>query len=179
MCVNSRVMEKEDVEEIYAPVLSISYMWLFMSAVDRKDESMKTKRLNASMTIEMSIIVPLILFIIMGLILTVFYFHDKNILSGAASETAIVGSAKLRGSEEISEEELERFCRERIHGKSIFLVTHQIDVTVSDTEVMVEVTAAKKDFSISVVKRAVITEPEKWIRNIRRVDIKNGTKNYN
>jgi len=138
---------------------------------------MKTKRLNASMTIETSIIIPLVLFMIMGLILTTFYFHDKNILNGAASETAIVGSAKLRGSEKISGEELESFCRERIQGKCIFLVSHQVNITVLDTEVMVEVTAEKKDFSISVVKRAAVTEPEKKIRNIRRVNMKDGKKN--
>lgn len=147
-----------------------------MFVVDRKDEPMKTKKLNASMTIEMSIIIPLVLFIIMGLILTIFYFHDKNILNGAASETAIVGSAKLRESGEIREEELERFCRERIQGKCIFLVSHQIDITVSDEEIMVDISAAKKDFSISAVKKARITEPEKQIRNIRRVEIRNGKK---
>lgn len=140
---------------------------------------MKTKRLNASMTIEMSMIIPMVLFLIMGLILIVFYFHDKNILNGAASETAIAGSAKFRGSAEISEEELERFCRERIQGKCIFLVSHKIDITVSDENIVVEISAAKRDFSISVVKKARITEPEKHIRNIRRLERKNGKKNNN
>lgn len=150
-----------------------------MFVVDREGKLMKTKRLNASMTIEMSMIIPLVLFIIMGFILIVFYFHDKNILNGAASETAIAGSAKFRGAEEISEEELERFCRERIQGKCIFLVSHQIDITVSDENIVVEISAAKRDFSISVVKKARITEPEKHIRNIRRLERKNGKKNYN
>ena len=130
---------------------------------------MKVKRLNAVMTIEMAIIIPLVLFMVMGLILTIFYFHDKNILNGAASETAVVGSAKLRESEEFDEEEIENFCRERIQGKCIFLVSHRIDVSVSDTEVVVEVTAAKRDFSISVIKKAVVTEPERKIRNMRRL----------
>lgn len=130
---------------------------------------MKVKRLNAVMTIEMAIIIPLVLFMVMGLILTIFYFHDKNILNGAASETAVVGSAKLRESEEFDEEEIENFCRERIQGKCIFLVSHRIDVSVSDTEVVVEVTAAKRDFSIFVIKKAVVTEPERKIRNMRRL----------
>ena len=130
---------------------------------------MKVKRLNAVMTIEMAIIIPLVLFMVMGLILTIFYFHDKNILNGAASETAVVGSARLRDSEEVDEEDLENFCRERIQGKCIFLVSHRIDVSVSDTEVVVEVTAAKRDFSIFVIKKAVVTEPERKIRNMRRL----------
>ena len=130
---------------------------------------MKVKRLNAVMTIEMAIIIPLVLFMVMGLILTIFYFHDKNILNGAASETAVVGSARLRDSEEVDEEDLENFCRERIQGKCIFLVSHRIDVSVSDPEVVVEVTAAKRDFSIFVIKKAVVTEPERKIRNMRRL----------
>ena len=130
---------------------------------------MKVKRLNAVMTIEMAIIIPLVLFMVMGLILTIFYFHDKNILNGAASETAVVGSARLRDSEEVDEEDLENFCRERIQGKCIFLVSHRIDVSVSDPEVVVEVTAAKRDFSISVLRKAAVTEPERKIRNMRRL----------
>lgn len=130
---------------------------------------MKKKKLNAVMTIEMSIIIPFVLFVIMGVILTIFYFHDKNILNGAVSETVVAGSAKLREYEEIEEEDLEKFCEERLQGKCIFLVFHEIDVTVSDTEVVVEATAAKRNFSISVVRTSAMTEPERKIRNIRRL----------
>ena len=44
------------------------------------------KRARGSMTVEMSFLMPMILFLIMGCILAVFYYHDKNILSGAAYE---------------------------------------------------------------------------------------------
>ena len=140
---------------------------------------MKTRKLKATMTIEMAVIIPLVLFIIMGLILTMFYFHDKNILSGAASEMVVVGSAKLRGSETISERELEVFCEERIQGKCIFLISHKIDVTISEEEVVAAVRASKKDFAIAVEKRAAVTEPEKKIRNIRRLKVKDGKKDNN
>ena len=130
---------------------------------------MKGKKLNAVMTIEMAVIIPFVLFMIMGLILTIFYFHDKNIVRGAVSETAVVGSTRTRESEEIEIEKLENFCRERLQGKCIFLVSHKIDVSVSDAEVMVEVTSAKREFSISAVSKAAVTEPERKIRNMRRL----------
>lgn len=138
---------------------------------------MKRENLKAAMTIEMSILVPIILFIIMGLIVSVFYHHDKNILNGAAYETAVVGSIKFRENEEISEAELIDFCRERVKGKCIFLTSHKVDVSIQEEEILVEISAKKKNFSVSVVKKAAITEPERKIRDIRRFDIKNGTKN--
>ena len=57
---------------------------------------MKMKRLQGSMTVEMSFLMPMILFLIMACILAVFYYHDKNILAGAAYETAVAGSTKAR-----------------------------------------------------------------------------------
>ena len=48
------------------------------------------------MTVEMSFLMPMILFLIMGCILAVFYYHDKNILGAAAYETAVVGRTKAR-----------------------------------------------------------------------------------
>ena len=66
---------------------------------------MKDYKVQASMTVEMSFLMPMILFLIMGCILAVFYYHDKNILSGAAYETAVVGSTKAREKEGIKEGE--------------------------------------------------------------------------
>ena len=66
------------------------------------------KTVQGSMTVETSFLMPTILFLIMGCILAVFYYHDKNILSGAAYETAVVGSAKAREKDGVAEEELEQ-----------------------------------------------------------------------
>ena len=38
---------------------------------------MKRRKLSGSMTVEMSFLMPMILFLIMGCILAVFYYHDK------------------------------------------------------------------------------------------------------
>ncbi len=51
---------------------------------------MINKKYRASVTIEMSYIMPFILFIIFILINTTFYFHDKIIMSGIAGETLVV-----------------------------------------------------------------------------------------
>lgn len=46
------------------------------------------KNVNGSTVVEMAYIIPLFLFFFVILIHTVFYYHDKVILSGAACETA-------------------------------------------------------------------------------------------
>ena len=89
---------------------------------------MKKFHVQGSMTVEMSFLMPMVLFLIMGCILTAFYYHDKNILSGAAYETAVVGSTKTREKDGIKDGELE---------------------------------------TLSIMKRAAITEPERRIRKWR------------
>ena len=138
---------------------------------------MRKYRLNASFTIEMSLLVPFVLFIFMEIILSVFYYHDKNILNSAAYEAAVIGSSKERTKDGISEEELISFVKDRIRGKCIFLTSCQIEASIQKGEVQVQIYARKRGYRASIEKRAAITEPERKIRNRRRLDIKNGEKN--
>ena len=137
------------------------------------DDNGKDK-LKAVMTIEMSFLVPIIIFLFMGLVLSTFYYHDKNIINGAAYETAVTGSIKMRQKEETSEAELIEFCRDRKRGKCFFLVSHHVDVSIDEEVVVVEISAWKGMFLLSVMIKAAITTPEKRIRNIRRLDITDG-----
>ena len=131
-------------------------------------EQYTKKEYKASLTIEMSFIIPVVLFIFMGIVLSVFYQHDKNILHGAAYETAVVGSLKMREKEEVTEEVLEELCKERLRGKCIFLTSAKVDVSIQEEEVAVQIVSGRRGYKASVIKRAAVTEPEKKIRNIRR-----------
>lgn len=122
------------------------------------------------MTVEMSFLMPMILFLIMECILAVFYYHDKNILSGAAYETAVAGSTKAREKDGVKEGELEALFYQRAGNKCILFARPQAAVTVEEKEIKVTVTASRKYMKVSVVKRAAITKPEKHIRNLRRLD---------
>lgn len=130
------------------------------------------------MTVEMSVIAPLILNIVLLSIFAAFYYHDKNILYGAAYETAVVGSMKMCGEKEVDESELVELCKERIGRKCIFFRKIQVQSTISEEEIYVCVIARKKWFRIKAEKKAAITNPETKIRDIRRLkEIRNGTKN--
>lgn len=139
---------------------------------------MKNRKLRAYLTVEMTFIATSILLLFMGIVLVIFYCHDKNIISGVAYETAVTGSIKMREKEGITEEELSSFCKGRLKGKLIFLTNQLVDISILKEEVIVEISASKKGYSVSTVKRAAITIPENKIRNIRRFKIKDGTKNY-
>ena len=119
-------------------------------------------------TVEMSFLMPVILLMIMSSIFGMFYYHDKNIICGAAYETAAVGSTKARERDGI-EEEIRALFEERIRGKCILFDRMEVTVSMEEKEIEVTVTASKRKMRLSVLKRMRITDPESKIRNIRRL----------
>ena len=91
-------------------------------------------------TVEMSFLMPIIMLLVMSSIYAFFYYHDKNIIAGAAYETAVVGSNKAREKPDSQTgtgdrsgadvAELETLFQSRVNGKCILLSTIQGQVTV-------------------------------------------------
>lgn len=139
----------------------------------------RLKKVNGSMTVEMSLLMPIILFLILNCILTVFYFHDKNIIAAAAYETSVVGSTKMREAEGVDEGELTALFAERIEGKCILFAGSSVNISVGEKQILVEATAEKGKFRVSVRKRASVTETEAYIRKKRKLrEVINGAANY-
>lgn len=130
--------------------------------------SRQARSLKASFTVEMSVIVSLALFLVMAAVLVIFYYHDKNILSAAAYETAVAGSTKAREKDGADAGELEALFAERIHGKCILFAGADVGVSVSDDQITVKVSASRRGMGLMVEQRAAVTEPEKEIRKWRR-----------
>ena len=97
----------------------------------QKNEMLKSKTLNGVITVEMSYLIPIILMVFLLTIYSVFYYHDKNILIGAASETAVLGAQMERKPDEKGQTDLETFFQDRIHGKLILFSGAQVDVSTS------------------------------------------------
>ena len=129
---------------------------------------MRKKGLEASFTVEMSAVAPLCLLLVAACILVFFYFHDKNILSGPAYETATTGSIKAREKDGVEPGELEALFAQRTGGKCILFAGAGAEVSVTEEEVTVNVTASGGGMRLSLCRKAAVTEPEKKIRNIRR-----------
>lgn len=138
--------------------------------------------LKGSMTVEMSFLMPILLMLIMSAIFASFYFHDKNILAGAAYETAVVGSTKMREKKKITDSEMKELFRERVGKKCILFAGSSAEISIGKQDICVTASAQKGRFSVSVMKKAAVTEPEEYIRNLRRlkeIGTGNGAKNYN
>lgn len=142
--------------------------------VVRSKENVENKKrlqqyLNGSFTVEMSLLMPMILFLIMGCMLAGFYYHDKNIIAGAAYETAVVGSTKAREKDGVSESELNTLFKERVGRKCILFSGARVTSLVGEEEIRISATAKKRRMSLSVECSAAVTDPEKYIRDIRRI----------
>ena len=132
-------------------------------------EERKQRWLKGSFTVEMAFLIPMILFLIMGCIRISFYYHDKNIIVGAAYETAVVGSTKAREKDGIQETELKALFQERVGKKCILFPGAVAVCSVSKEEIRVSAVAKRRKMSLAVESRAAVTEPERYIRDIRRI----------
>lgn len=140
--------------------------------ISQRISQSKTDRhaeVRGSITIEMAYILPVILMIFLLVIYTVFYYHDKNILNGAAAETAVVGAqnARQKGKEDV---DLQNFFRERVTGKLVLLRVTSVEVHRDKKSIEVSVQAGKGRMRVSVFQKAVIPKPEDKIRKKRQLE---------
>lgn len=140
---------------------------------------MTGKTMRGSATVEMAYIMPLIFLVFTASMYLMFYYHDKNILAGAAYETAVVGSQKMRaagadnageeGVQEVSETILESLFQSRIRRKLILFSGASVSVTSTDRQIEVTAMAMRKKMRVTVTARSAVTKPEKFIRDHRKL----------
>ena len=122
----------------------------------------RKRELKGSAVVEMSYIIPMILFLFVMIIHAVFYYHDKAVLNGAAGETAVLGAqtARRKGTEY----DLEKFFYNRTEGKLIYMTDPDVSVEENEESVTVKASAARSFMRLSIYQRALIVKPEEKIR---------------
>lgn len=122
----------------------------------------RKRELKGSAVVEMSYIIPMILFLFVMIIHAVFYYHDKAVLNGAAGETAVLGAqtARRKGTEY----DLEEFFHNRTEGKLIYMTDPDVSVEEDEESVTVKASAARSFMRLSIYQRALIVKPEDKIR---------------
>lgn len=125
--------------------------------------------LKGSFTVETAYLMLLFAAVFVLCVLGVFYFHDKSILSACAYETAVIGSTMAREKDGVEDGELEAAFLERIRGKCILFSDVDISVDVDEEQVTAAVMARRGKMSASVSHKAKVTEPEEYIREVRKV----------
>lgn len=127
------------------------------------------KKVKGSATVELAYMMPVIFLTCMVSIYIMFYFHDKNILIGAAYETAVVGAQKTKWNEEEITTQLQQLFKERTRGKFIFFARASVEIDLKDETIVVSANAKKGRMRMSTSQKATVTNPEKYIRDLRRI----------
>lgn len=134
------------------------------------EDKKKYRQMNGSATVEMAYIMPVVLLVFIVVMYVTFYFHDKNILSGIAYETAVLGTQKERMPKGLDTGELETHFQKRIDGKMILFSGASVQIKEAADYIVVNSQASKKRMRLQVTQKASITEPEKFIRLLRKID---------
>lgn len=127
------------------------------------------KNLKGSITVEMSYVLPIIIFLIFLLIHTVFYYHDKAVLAGAVAESVEQGIEDVR-SDKDEESDLNAYLRGRIGNKLIWLRTTSLSAEKQEDVVRVRVDAGRWIFRTSVYLEGRVPYPEKELREKKKAE---------
>lgn len=122
------------------------------------------KKLRGSFTTEAAVIMPLVIGMFAVLISMLFYYHDKNIVTGAAYEIVTVGSCDSG----LTKEELSVQLQERLNGKLLLFSRIHVNIRIDKTKLIIYCQAVKNGMVMKVNISMSRTEPERYIRNIRR-----------
>ena len=122
-------------------------------------------KLRGSLTIELAYLFPLILLVFGVLLHVLFYYHDKNILLGAAHETAAYGASL----EEVREGELEEYFNTRLKERLLLFEQLEEKVGLQEKKVIVTCNAKKRMMSLGIECSVNRTEPEDYIRSVRKL----------
>ena len=138
-----------------------------INCIGRKERQERERKqredVKGSAAVEMSYIMPLLLLLFLFITYTVFYYHDKLILNGAAAETAVLG-AQLERKKEAADYDLEEIFEERIKGKLIYMTDVDVSVQRDEDEITVSAAAQKSVMRLNICQKAAIVKPEEKIR---------------
>ena len=136
---------------------------------DRISGDIYMVKLKGSTVVEMAYLMPVVLLCWMAVIFALFYYHDKNIIGGAAYETAIVGSEEWRWKKEIEDgtyliQAQDTTVKIQIKTSGLHYDTVSVETAVVKDEFEVTAGAQKRKMRVSVKRSAALTVPEEKIR---------------
>lgn len=132
--------------------------------MNMKSKLKRRKQVSGVITVEMSLILPLILLIIIAIVNLILYFHDKNIMQGAVIETAVIGAQMERKPDEKGTVNLEELYQQRVNGKLIIVGNSEVTYEVTQKEIQVVANSTKGWVKLKVQHKEPILHPEKKIR---------------
>lgn len=123
------------------------------------------KEVKGSITIEAAVIVPIILGVFVVIVWVLFYYHDKNVIAAVSHETVVL----MCQEHDVDAEQVEDYFQNRIRGKLIIFPWVDTEILVNSAEIHMIGTSRKNGMSLRVEMKMKRTDPENYIRNIRRI----------
>lgn len=125
----------------------------------------KKKKLKGVMVVEMACLSAFFVLMIATAVMLFFYYYDKNILQGAAFETAVFGAERYdKGNTEM----LETYFKDRIEKKTIFFSNAQVKIVCEDDFLSVHASMSHGKVKVSARAGSAITRPEDVLREKKR-----------
>lgn len=121
------------------------------------------RKIKGSATIEAAVVLPLVIMMFAVIITMLFYFHDKNVITGVVYEVIAIGSTES----EFNQEKLGRELTEKLSQRLLMFSTIYVDVQVEKSKLILQCNAKKGGMTLQVQVAMNMTEPENYIRKIR------------
>lgn len=122
-------------------------------------------KLQGSFAIECAYLIPLILMVLAVVFHVLFYYHDKNVLLGTAHEVAAYGATLENAEEDL----LEQYFSSRVRGRLLLFTNLEQEAEVQEEKVSIKCTAKKRGMSLGVACDVNRTNPENYIRSVRKI----------
>lgn len=120
-------------------------------------------RIRAASTVEAAVVMGMAMLCLMLIMFAGFYFHDVNILAGAAYESAQAAGEWKRMEESKS---AEAYFQKRIQGKMLYFSSAGCTVTRSGNDITVRARASSSRMQAAVRGSTRTDKPEKEIRRL-------------
>ena len=126
-------------------------------------------KLKGSATVEVLYILPVVFLVFLVVTYLGFFFHDKTVLQGIVLEGVLIGASQYRGEDGINEEEILGFLQEKSSDRLLFFPTPQLDISVEEDEIIIDLSTEARGMKLEVIKRYPLEVAEEKLRKEARI----------
>lgn len=128
------------------------------------------QKYKAVYTVEIAFIMPVIILLLSGVILTGFYFHDKNVLYGKIYEMGSISRQEYRSPEGIDTGKLELVLSESCQNKLLLFTDVSCSIVEDSNGVLITGEMKSRGRKVTSSKYFTLNDVENSIRKIKPIE---------
>lgn len=121
-------------------------------------------------TLEFAFIMPILMLIFTGIIITSFYFHDKNILYSKVYEVGTIARQMYHDPEGIDRKQLGDFLEEKCKSKLILFSNLDYEFTIEEDYITIDASMQKGQKKIEISRSYHFNDMEQVIRKVDPIE---------